>query len=129
MAATASVPTTDAAKQVLMRADAAMAFLNQCGLSRSAQVKCQYTPDGRLWETNKYGVYEVNMLPAQDIPNDCYCLYLSGLLVDALHCPCLHFPFICFTCVFTCMCYSLRPRWANAVDFKLPLIVSVLAAD
>lgn len=36
-----------------------MGFRNQCGLSRAAQLKCQYTDDGRLWETNKYGVYEV----------------------------------------------------------------------
>ncbi|KAL0021355.1 hypothetical protein WJX77_007695 [Trebouxia sp. C0004] len=58
LAATASVPATDAATQVLARADEAMGFYNQCGLTRAATTKCQYTPDGRLWETNKYGVYE-----------------------------------------------------------------------
>ena len=60
MAATASVPATEAARQVLARADAAMGFHNQCGLSRASTAKCQYTPDGRLWETSKYGVYEVS---------------------------------------------------------------------
>ncbi len=60
MAATSSVPATEAAREVLMRAEAAMAFKNRCGLSRASQHKCQYTPDGRLWETNKYGVYEVS---------------------------------------------------------------------
>ena len=67
--AAASVPATEAAKQVLARADAAMGFQNQCGLSRVSQVKCQYTSDGRLWETNKYGVYEVYM---------CTCCRSSG---------------------------------------------------
>ena len=60
LAATASVPATDAAIQVLARADEAMGFHNQCGLTRADTTKCQYTPDGRLWETNKYGVYEVS---------------------------------------------------------------------
>lgn len=58
MAATASVPATAAATQVLAADDTVMGFRNQCGL-RAAQLKCQYTDDGRLWETNKYGVYEV----------------------------------------------------------------------
>jgi len=60
LAATASVPATDAATQVLARADEAMGFHKQCGLTRADTTKCQYTPDGRLWETNKYGVYEVS---------------------------------------------------------------------
>lgn len=60
LAATASVPATDAATQVLAWADEAMGFHNQCGLTRADTTKCQYTPDGRLWETNKYGVYEVS---------------------------------------------------------------------
>ncbi len=60
LAATASVPATDAATQVLARADETMGFHNQCGLTRADTTKCQYTPDGRLWETNKYGVYEVS---------------------------------------------------------------------
>ena len=54
------MPATDAATQVLARADEAMGFHNQCGLTRADTTKCQYTPDGRLWETNKYGVYEVS---------------------------------------------------------------------
>ena len=59
-AATSSVLATEAAKQILATADAAMGFHHQCGLSRVAQTEAQYTPDGRLWQTNKYGVYEVS---------------------------------------------------------------------
>ena len=59
MPATDCVSATAAASQVLAGADAVMGFQSQCGLSRATQLKCQYTDDGRLWETNKYGVYEV----------------------------------------------------------------------
>ena len=59
MPATDCVLATAAASQVLAGADAVMGFRNQCGLSRAMQLKRQYTDDGRLWETNKYGVYEV----------------------------------------------------------------------
>ena len=58
-AAASCVPATEAAREVLARAAEAMGFQGQCGLSRASQTKCQYTHDGRLWETNKYGVYEV----------------------------------------------------------------------
>lgn len=60
MAATSSVPATEAAKRILGIADQAMGFHHQCGLSRAAQTDAQYAPDGRLWSTNKYGVYEVS---------------------------------------------------------------------
>ena len=59
MPAADCVAATAAALQVLAGADAVMGFRNQCGLSRTTQLRCQYTDDGRLWETNKYGVYEV----------------------------------------------------------------------
>lgn len=59
MPAADCVAATAAALQVLAGADAVMGFQNQCGLSRTMQLRCQYTDDGRLWETNKYGVYEV----------------------------------------------------------------------
>ena len=60
MAAAFSVPATDAAKQILAAADQAMGYHHQCGLSRKAQTEMQYATDGRLLQTDKYGVYEVS---------------------------------------------------------------------
>lgn len=59
MPAADCISATAAASQVLAGADAVMGFRNQCGLTRAMQLKRQYTDDGRLWVTNKYGVYEV----------------------------------------------------------------------
>ncbi|KAL3157789.1 hypothetical protein ABBQ32_012213 [Trebouxia sp. C0010 RCD-2024] len=66
VAATACVPATASATQVLAAADAVMGFRHQCGL-RVTQLKCQYTDDGRLWETNKYGVYECAAAAASSV--------------------------------------------------------------
>ncbi len=60
-----------------------MGFHNQCGLTRADTTKCQYTPDGRLWETNKYGVYEVSS-HAGLAPHPCCCPFTMTAYITLL---------------------------------------------
>lgn len=61
--ATETVCATPEARELLVKADAAMQFRNMCGVARAGN--CHYTKDGRLWETNKYGIYEVMHNPTR----------------------------------------------------------------
>ena len=53
-----TVVATPEARELLVQADAVMDFRNKCGVQRIGS--CPYTCNGLLWETQKYGVYEVH---------------------------------------------------------------------